>query len=160
MRRIYRAFPELDSYSDEQCELLMKRVDLNRVARWLTTGMTFVGIVVSFFGAIFFSAMFVMPIISGGRETTVHLVVHCLIVFITPAVVGAVIRDHLLKRQLIKGLKVHIDRIRCPQCMYVLFGLPVKSETVSCPECGVSTHLKDLGVVAEDMVPVESAPQF
>ncbi len=125
----YRAFPELDSFTDEQCEdfaRLAAASSLRRGTALLMRIVTAVGL-----------ATFVVATLE--RFTSVPLEVSAVLA-LALAGFGWLVTGDLV-------LRVGIRRVMrrggsCPFCRYVLVGLPVaSSHTVICPECGQQASL-------------------
>lgn len=145
-RRIYRAFPELDRYSDEQCVRFIKSA---RGGAWRRAiGCLIVAVAASpvFVG----SLMAVAPLVEGnfgwldplsdgplwGR--LIGLIAFFAIMSPGPFVV-VLVRDVLLRRRVRFVLRV---RGVCSECWYSLVGLPVGPDRrVRCPECGTDVEV-------------------
>ncbi len=141
-RRIYRAFPELDRYDDEQCARFVKSARKGGLMTILHTAAILIT---------------VLPLISAALVATLYLydrlgtaniailrrpwgfeftwlLASCLM-FACAMSAGLLVRDTLLRRRLRFVLRT---RGACPACQYSLVGLAVSdSSTVQCPECGV-----------------------
>jgi len=163
MRKIYRAFPELDAYTDAQCELLMQRVNLSMVSRQAIRGMTFAAVVVTLIVMLPIMYVFVDTLIQGnpgwgmvrydGERSLVWTVG-----MVGPAVLaGFLTRDTVLRKQLVSAITLHIEKVRCPECKYILIGQRDHNGAVTCPECGHTTLLRLLGLEPADLIPPESA---
>lgn len=156
---IYRAFSELDSFSDEQCDRFMKRIKVSGARRALP-GLVF--FLVSGFGLIFscIAFGFIFDAINtafnkSGSEINETLIVGlCLFVtMVLPPVLGLIVRDVLLRRHLRLVIDDKLNRIKCLGCRYLLIGQVVHDHAVGCPECGRVNPLNDLGVVEADLIP-------
>ena len=161
--KIYRAFEELDDYTDQQCLLLMRRVKLSFASRQTLSAWKFgAGCMTSVVSVI--SILLMMEILSQynvwwTRPGSDHWRSSIWILGICVPVATAWFwaRDVVLRRQLIEAIQLHIDRVRCPNCKYILIGQKAHSGAVTCSECGQSTLLITLGVEAEDLIPPDSA---
>lgn len=141
-RKIYRAFPELDSYGDEQC------VRFVRAARRVLWVRCFHSLVISLVTLVALApgiAMMAMLAdwMSMGRNNpgwSEGLKLGAWILSAVPLlgtglVLGYLTRDWLLRRRLRYVLRI---RGQCPECGYGLVGLAVSADNhVTCPECGI-----------------------
>ncbi len=143
-RRIYRAFAELDPYSDEQC---IRFVDSARRGPLITALHTTAILAVT------------LPLLCLALAGTVYLfetlsriiwlrrpfafeaawILSTALMFAFACGAGLVVRDMLLRRRLRYVLR---SRGTCPACQYSLVGLEVSPRsTVACPECGVEVEV-------------------
>lgn len=133
--KLYRAFPELDRFSDEQCELFVRAANRSwawRLARWLVIALLAVGVVAAGMGvtAVAIGLSRVWNSVLGHLGSATALGAVLLVGFAALLVV----RDRLLARRVRCLLN---DRGRCFECGYSLLGTPVGSDLmVVCPECG------------------------
>ncbi len=158
IRKIYRAFPELDEFSDEQCERFMRRIEVSGVSK-TTPGLAFlvVGGIGLLFGCVI-SAGIHSGIEDRYRNSALWFVtlLSAAPVFVTtllPVLIGFVARDLLLRRQFKQVINEKLERIRCLDCRYVLIGQVPRDDLVTCSECGRVHQLRELGIVAEDLIP-------
>ncbi|MCP3904632.1 MAG: hypothetical protein GY715_13480 [Planctomycetes bacterium] len=151
--KIYRAFPELDHLSDEQCERLLVRTrndELPQTFRLLVcVAVGSVTLLMSF-------SLFMTFVRDDGSLSDLVLLVAIPAV---PAILTLFTRDVLLRRALRKAITSRIDRVRCPRCRYILIGQRPVDEHVTCPECGNETSLETLGVTVDDLV-LPSKPEL
>jgi len=175
-KALYRAFPELDHFSDEQCrtfvaaakgDLVLRifRLALQLIVALIT--LVLASVAISFIGRAFGDSRFV------GTNLGFFLFGIGLIVFAfgSAALAFLLTRDFLLRRR-IRG--VMQSRGSCHDCGYGLTGLPVittpaaagsTTHSITCPECG-TPHAADaiLGETIEDAkgtlryVPSPNAP--
>jgi hypothetical protein len=149
---IYRAFPELDQFSDDQCARFVRAANsswMRRVGRWAAV----------FFATIVMLAITLTPTIfvCAAIETTAAFnefvgILLSIIVFAVGAgaglVPGLIVRDMILRRR----VRELIRRCgSCPDCRYPLLGMRVgEGLKVICPECGrvveVDPALGDLSI--------------
>jgi hypothetical protein len=150
VRKIYRGFPELDRFSDAECE---RFVDLMRVRRRVGPVACGIGIAGFFLGL--YVSVNVYPLVFD----------HLAEWWASPAGIGVLVgplalglfsgmisRDLLLRR----GLRVRIGSTRCLNCRHSLLGLPLLpavQPSVRCPECGAVMVLEPLGLIAADLMP-------
>lgn len=158
-RHIYRAFPELDTYSDEQCQRFMRASRSGFARTVVHTAIILAITLAGFVGGSLFLAWFInnttqnVPIMNLGKPAPLwQSILYTVLIIATVAfgpILGFLARDFLV-----------IDRIRwilrsrglCPMCRYSLVGLSVDSETrVLCPECGNTTAVDpSLGELTTD----------
>ena len=156
--KVWRAFPELDRFSDEQCARFAKaaRRGAGRVWRWCSVGAVL---------AICWAAAALFMLWASARGPTVWdrferrsgsvglgvllLFVSALVVFVLATAPAVLLRDRLLRRRILRIVRL---RGRCFACKYNLLGLPVGAGLlVTCPECGETTTVDPaLGELAQD----------
>lgn len=157
---LYRAFPELDRFSDEQCERFMQRVRITGMYRPLCwTAISFASLVtlavIAMALALYADELHCSLWLWLDRAAADTLVLACWIVPtpVVPVLVGLLTRDVVLRIYLRRVVRMQIERVRCRSCKYVLIGQRVTDGFVTCPECGARIPLQILGVTAEDLVP-------
>lgn len=139
VRKLWRAFPELDAYSDEECiafvKLARSRV-LWRLMQLAVVGAVFAGTAV----ALLLAAGFITQLVQANAQwipdaAFVALGIGGVIVVPATSITSAFLaRDFLLRRRLRHILR---DTGSCTMCGYSLVGLPIPdSLKVNCPECG------------------------
>ena len=168
--KVYRAFPELDRFPDEECERFVKRARRTQL-KWmwiplLTAPVVFVLVVIAMvaigryldeelrqlslwidrtIGRVFPDGDYSVGelLIAGGA---------LLAVTVGPWLGFAVPRDMVLRRAIAKRL----DVAACNGCDHSLLGLPLLAEVerpaVRCPECGQVMVLEEIGLTAEDVI--------
>jgi hypothetical protein len=152
-RRIYRAFPELDRYSDERCERFIKAAKRGKWRLLLHGGL----IVLVFFAAQLVAMLPFLLIYNLVERDTVRdtpwragLLVLAAIPFMAVGPTAAFLtRDWLLRRRVRYVLRT---RGMCHGCHYSLIGLPVGAHNfVTCPECGMQSEVdSSLGELVVD----------
>lgn len=167
----WRAFPEFDSFSDEECRRYAR--DATQFRPWLTLRLPpLIAIVLLLVwpGAIMLGATSgavrsVIPLPNTAEGMVVLLAVSTPIVAILSALL---IRD----LGVYLGLRDQVNRARCPNCHQSLAGVPIQSigaepdpakQFIRCPECGKKYVLMDIGLTPRDLVPFEQrgvAPDF
>src|SRR5262245_60782137 len=164
VNKIYRAFPELDRFSDQQCEAFVRRVkesgEFGNVSMWVGAGA-----IPSFLvGAILQCALgnrilrWAATSKPNSDRMIIALGVCGFILFTITAVGGMLGRDLFLRRQLRHAIWRRIERIRCEQCKYSLLGQRALDDIVQCPECGARTTLARLGLASPvDLMPPDGA---
>ena len=161
--KIYRAFPELDRFSDRECEIFIERVrkteKFKAVSWWVALGVA-IGVVV---------CALVQCAVTGlayrwmeGRlarsvGTNVLLGLSMFMWFSLPTICGLLGRDRFLWKELRHAIWRRIERVRCAQCRYSLLGQRLRGGRIICPECGQSTTLAALGLASEaDLIPPDA----
>lgn len=163
--KVYRAFPELDRLTDEQCEEYVRQVRRRfRVRRRTHVLLVFFGTLLAV--TLIFAAVVIVLVseqqkyLRGVRDS---LVDHpaALAVFIPVICVGPPLlwMFSMHAAWLNRWIKVHMAEIRCVQCQYLLLGLAVHNDTVACPECGQTIILSSLGLTAADIMGIDSGEQ-
>lgn len=156
--KVFRAFPELDQFSDAQCEAYVARVRARRSGSRdimiLGAGAAGVGTAIVMAAVTW---VIVMPI-AGALGLRIrpeyelpwdmalvgfHIVAAC--------IAAMLVRDVWLRR----AIRACIDAARCPKCDYSLLGLPVSDGVVQCPECGGVCDLRAIGLEADDLLTPE-----
>ncbi len=138
--KVYRAFPELDRYSDEQC-LRFIRAARRGVRSWwhflLYILVFHMGLTIA--GVIAFAAFDYSEDYQIARRADIWWVSALAYVVAIPAIaivpMGVLLmRDVLLRRRVRWVLNT---QSACPSCRYGLIGLAVSPDnTITCPECG------------------------
>jgi hypothetical protein len=151
--KIYRAFPELDGFPDEECERYVLQVRAQG-RTGCVPGMA--GIL----GAIAFAVVAPpgygrlsaqAPLWFPSDFSPLVLLVGLVLAAAMPALL---MRDQLL----IRAIRTRIDNARCTMCKHSLLGLPLLAgETagpaVRCPECGSVIVLSAIGLLPGDLLP-------
>lgn len=157
--RVYRAFPELDRYSDEQCARFIRAARQGKIRRTVHTAI--IGLV--FFLTLIVSiwlAVVILEAYSAHRTLDIShplltwygllLNIVTVVAMISAApLLAFFMRDFFLLRQLRYVLRT---RGVCVSCRYSLVGLDVGPELrVICPECGETTTVDpSLGELTTD----------
>jgi len=145
LTRVWRAFPELDRFTEEQCKRFVraacKRGWGRHVHRALIAFVTLLLWAVCFFGWIY-----AVDIAGDGRwarrlpDVLVYFVAPA-IAFSIPAVVMLVLKDLFLRRRVRYVIRA---RGTCPACRYSLLGIVVSAgNIVICPECGIEVEVDE-----------------
>ncbi len=140
-RRIWRAFPELDPFTDEQCRRFMKVAC--RRSRWRHLHRLLVAAAAVALLAVVLAVlswwMILRPAVHRISSPLDDLPFGLLAAIggcalLVPPLGTLVVRDRLLRRRLREALR---GTGACPQCRYALVGLMVpESLEFPCPECG------------------------
>jgi hypothetical protein len=151
--KVYRAFPELDRFTDEQCSRFVAAANSSwrrRLLRWTLVGLAGVMAVVAACAAIVSVNLWIQDLLRvedvGG--SIVAIVVGG-IGFAIALVPTLILRDFLLRRT----LRRLIRRCgACPKCHYSLLGMRVgPDQTITCPECGLKIDVDaSMGELATD----------
>ncbi|MBX3404802.1 MAG: hypothetical protein KF699_15440 [Phycisphaeraceae bacterium] len=146
----YRAYPEFDGYSDEQCRKLLLQARLRRGdAAWVLPLLAAGGFAAAWsviaLGLVRIAAALLGLTLTG--ESTLLGV----FMFVTPAFI--VVYSWVRRSMLVRSVRRLVNRAACPFCEFSLVGLPVKINTVRCPECGEKVRLSEHGIRHEDLRP-------
>ena len=150
---IYRAFPELDGFTDEQCRNYLQRVYggvLARVAVGLVSLVCGVGVA--------FAVGWVCVLVANANPGRTSIVgVFALAAVIAAFGFGTLISRDVLLRLLVRRVLGEVGL--CPSCDYSAMGLLVSVDfAVTCPECGNDI---DLASYREHCVPgIDGALRF
>ncbi len=164
-RTIWRAFPELDRFSDEQCERFVKAANARTSAKMMTW------LVASIATALVSATALIVPIWLQPKCGNVYvfpalddIYMHALLTrawfwawwMFAGGIAGFITRDVLLRLRVRRILRT---RATCVQCRYSLLGLAVPASLiVQCPECGTPTHVDES--MGELTVDEEGAARF
>src|SRR5262245_6158407 len=148
--KIYRAFPELDEFSDRQCEVFLQRVKREDDYDASVFGAVILGAVLTVIILIVISNILFR--IGARFEVSAALL---LALWFGGVPLGALLgRDIVLRQRLKAGIWRRLELIRCPQCKYSLLGQRVSAGVVTCSECGEKTTLHAMGLAsADDLLP-------
>lgn len=145
-RRIYRAFPELDRYTDEQCSRFVKSARKGGLTTLLHTA-AILATLLPLMGAALLGTTYLYDKLGTANIALLRvpwgfeiawLLASCAL-FACAMSAGLLVRDILLRRRLKFILRT---RGACPACQYSLIGLTVSDESmVQCPECGVEIEV-------------------
>jgi hypothetical protein len=154
--KVYRAFPELDEFSDAECQGFVQLAQRERAAGLLGTAMGAVvaslasGIFVGYIAWLALAAIFGVPEDrpTGDVLFGVFFSVIGISGVTSAALVGLLIRDLWIRWAITRRLRI----ARCLKCSYSLLGLSVIDGRVQCHECGDSTRLSDRGLTPADIL--------
>ncbi len=132
---VYRAFPELDSFSDDDCRIFVRNATVvlwRRIMRACVNAATILTLVIA-------EVWFLEPDPSPNWMATANAILLAVVLLITIGIGSLVIRDILLRLAIRRILNCVA---RCPQCRYSMVGLPVTADhRVTCPECACVTYV-------------------
>ncbi|MBX3390254.1 MAG: hypothetical protein KF691_12470 [Phycisphaeraceae bacterium] len=150
--KIYRAFPDLDQFSDDQCRKFLRAA--NRGFWWASLR---IFVWVSGTISILMVAAVGLSFLTGAWQTWLGESVVEFVGGLSPwlalavlvPLAALVLRDWMLIRLVRSILR---NRGCCSKCSYGLLGLPVDAELcVTCPECGARTKVDpSLGELTRD----------
>ncbi|GJQ30154.1 MAG: hypothetical protein HBSAPP03_20380 [Phycisphaerae bacterium] len=160
----YRAFPEFDGMSDEECRSYVRRAFVHRP--WLTRRLpVLLGIVVLMLWPT--GVMLVrelapavyryVPMPRSAEWMVVWLVVTTAMLALGLPLVVRDVGVYL-------GVRDEVHRARCRKCGQSLAGVPVQTigaepdpakQFIRCPECGKKYVLMEIGLTPRDLVPFE-----
>lgn len=152
MSKVYRAFEELDRFSDDECIGFVKTAE--RVNRW--TRVVVLGIVGLCFlpgGCIGGGLGIGLTNIVFGEVSAPDWRLGVALIFMVvgvgiPTVGGLVLRDVWLR----SAVRKQLGRCACPVCDYSMLGLQPTEGAVVCPECGTRHTLSRLGLSNADIL--------
>lgn len=145
LSRVWRAFPELDRFTDEQCARFV-RAACRTGLRYLHRAALVVLFVLLVAGSLLVATGITQlagrrwdPLAPTAGIINFALLLLVLVFFALPPLLVMLIRDRLLLRRIRRVLRT---RGACPVCRYTLVGLPVTAElAVVCPECGYEAEI-------------------
>ena len=164
--KIYRAFPELDRFSDAECRAFMARLRRQ-------VGMQLFGFLAA--GAAGFG-MFVATIVVQGvmyvwtrrirfglsvdDAEMVWAAIYIAMPFLASFMTILLVRDFFVRRGLRTRILNVVRRFTCRGCTYSLVGLRATGHVVRCPECGHETTFTELGIAGDGELQLnaESSP--
>ncbi len=160
LARIYRAFPELDPFSDAQCERFVQRVRATSWYRPSLWSLLAVTSAVSMAGAGIVNValddrLFWLSLNQRWADN-LQIGSWLLSLLAVPAFAGLITRDLLLRGFLRRAISMRLDRVRCRTCRYILIGQVQRDGVIRCPECSTQTTLRDLGITADDLIPPQA----
>lgn len=156
--KVYRAFPELDRFSDAECERFVLQATRGSFRRWLQRTTLRTGAALAAFIA-WFAVMLLLNGLLGAIRSRADWVSVVMVAFSTgfvafPLIVSLLVRDAWLRR----AVRARLVSAQCPACEYSMLGLPVVNGIAKCPECGQGLDLAKLGLTPADLLcPAEPA---
>lgn len=148
LSKVYRAFPELDEFEDDQCERFVQwarsRIRLRRFF------LPFLAVVLWVMLVAVVAPMVFWLLPSGRRfEWLLTLAILAIAAALVWSIaVALLVRDWVL----IRAIRYRIRGGRCPECRFSLLGLPIHDGAIVCPECGTDMTLHELGLTPRDLL--------
>jgi DNA-directed RNA polymerase subunit RPC12/RpoP len=161
--KIYRAFPELDPFSDQECERFVLQVKTQkRIGPWPAAAFiaVFLFLALVVYPALGFAALNIRIRIRSDQFRTLTAAALLALLFGLPFLAALLTRDRRLRR----AIEDRINSARCSRCRHSLLGLPLLDEddpdpSVRCPECGQVLRLANLGLTPADLIPRSPSPR-
>ena len=150
---MYRAFPELDRFSDAQCRsfVTMASRGLSRgwklIARVIVVVLTVPALLVCVIAALALCSE-IMQALGQHKASLLWVVPFTIPAVAAPLLANVLLRDKLLRRE----IATRILAAGCLKCRYSLLGLEWREGLVSCPECGQINNLHERGLRPEDLL--------
>lgn len=152
--RAYRAFRELDQFSDAECRRFVRAT--LRQFRARAIGARIVGLVI---GLVFCVPAFTLALYMfqsmfnsrWGQAWHASLIVPLLVV-LAASLVGGIAGLAWFDRWLGRAIRLRLRTTVCPKCAYSLLGLGVRGGEVVCPECGDRIVLAAHGLTPDDLL--------
>jgi uncharacterized Zn finger protein (UPF0148 family) len=153
---IYRAFPELDGFSDAECKRFVQRARAEKArVRAMESLTAFAGLSGLILGALLggivtnvLSAVAVSWVHPRTLEEGVRPIMIVVAAGLCAAGAAAFVRDGWLRNAITKRL----SQAACPGCGYSLLGLKPVNGHVTCPECALPVSLVDRGLTQADLL--------
>lgn len=155
--KVYRAFSELDPFSDAECVAYVRMVRqrhrlMHGVATVFGVGLA-LGCIVGFGSLMvsFTASIDDQPgrsVFDSAWGTLLLLLLIVAVPVMTGGVAFLVVRDVALRR----GVRRHLGKVQCHGCGYSLLGLAVVDGVVRCPECGEGLELAKYGLSEGDVL--------
>lgn len=163
-RKLYRAFPELDAFTDEQCAAYLANAKLRRAKFSLLVICLPILAGVAYFLSVFvfvskilwirlYQAGFFKMSTTNDLVMLVLLGIFLIIWFGGSAFVSLCLRDFLLGKTLYKAIHSRLGKTCCEKCRYNLIGQRPTGDRLKCPECGRRTTMQELGITIDDLIP-------
>lgn len=135
--KVYRAFAELDPFTDAQCRGFVHAANRGTIRQ--TIGVLLlvaVGVVVFVVSAVIFMLLADLAVsLNSPQPTLIPLTIFTVGSVGTTSLAVLGLRDVLLRCRI---RRVFRRRGACASCGYTLVGLPVSGQGVQCPECGMA----------------------
>jgi hypothetical protein len=168
LANVYRAFPELDRFSDEECDEFVMRANHHASSgdqlenAFLQIACVVLGFVAAALliaaGAGLVRALSSPLYPMSDRMASALVAMSALTLLVLPCVGSLVGRDLWLRRAIRRLLR----RTTCPHCHYSLLGLKVArvmgDHVLRCPECGQMLRLEDYALTPADLLAVMDVP--
>jgi len=135
-RKSWRAFPELDTFSDEQCAIWVREIRRREVLSALQM------LYFAFAAMVMTAAAVVSAGIHGARwlmhlsGIAIHRYETAAILMVLGLVAGLLVGKYIHDRWLRKHLRQRLRGLLCVGCRYPLAGVQPNGIVLTCPECG------------------------
>ncbi len=153
--KVYRAFPELDAFSDAECERFVERAAQDYPGSRAAAHFIGAGIIVACFVAIGILESVVwdwikqdLSVLRKGDIVSAIVVLNAVLMILSFCIGMLLVRD----RWLIRTIRLKVRQASCPGCGYSLLGLAVEYGVITCPECAAPFFLADHGMTPEDII--------
>jgi hypothetical protein len=163
---VFRAFPELDRFSDERCRALLSLVyrsnRYNNLVGVAVLGGIILGLAFSISAGVLLQDQGLERVAEAMEDEQsldwlglIQLGVFTVILAAPPLLLAFLGRDIAMRFALKRAVRGHLSGTVCPECRYQLIGQRVSaSGSLRCPECGRRTTIAELGLAGpEDLLP-------
>jgi hypothetical protein len=150
--KVYRSFPELDRFSDEDCE---RFVALAREARPGASTAVAALCMLVVLGGLLVGGVIGVPVyqsIVGPHEDGTWRSAVGLLAWVGLALGGPLIGFTIRDRWVRTLVASRVRQGACLHCRYSLLGLTPQRGVVRCPECGEENDLSERGLSGEDLL--------
>ncbi len=156
VRKIYRAFPELDRFSDAECEGFVVKAKQTHA---LSMVFVAIGAIVVCLGTIVGGVMLLVFAVGylarafwGGRVPASYEMPLMGLCLMLPVLTGLLLTFYARDVWLRWAVSKRLLGTSCLSCGYSLLGLAVLNDAVTCPECGAAALLTARGLTAADIL--------
>lgn len=166
LAKFYRAYPELNDYSDEACERMIWAARARRAdAMWVVPLAAIIGVNLVVAALTIVTARVMLRAAaqrtaSGGAALPISIPAVWMLSLGVMVVVGLWIWVAVRRVLIIRSVLNHLEKARCPYCLFSLTGLLLDLGSVVCPECGQRIVLADEGWTPEDLKPRRSRREW
>jgi hypothetical protein len=155
LNKVYRAFPELDAFSDAECERFVERAAKDyagsrAAAHFIGVCVIVAGLVgIGILESVFWDGIGQdWSVLKRGDIAAVVVILNAVFMVLALCIGMLLVRD----RWLIRTIRLKVRQASCPGCGYSLLGLMVELGVVTCPECAAPFFLTDHGMTPEDII--------
>lgn len=153
LSKVWRAFPEFDPFTDDQCRRAVRTAKQRHAGGMLLWGVLAAGLAVVVTAGCMAFGIWALRGMGVRRAGESHIFVLAVAIF-AGLITGFLIRDGWTRG----ALRRYIDQARCRHCGYSLLGLGAVAGEVRCPECGERSSLAAMGLTAPELLPPEPRP--
>lgn len=150
--KIYRTIPDFDRFTDQECEIFLRRAMKEQYASQVLAALLAVAALFAVFMTIVLALLIPLERLQGtsGRSDLVEGAKH--IVSSAAALAAGIwcamkVQDFWVRR----AMSRYLGSKKCSGCSYLLLGLAPVDDATTCPECGLTTRLSTLGLTLEDI---------